>query len=300
MSVTPEDDGFCHPATEDDLIDLVRHAYDQHLKLRVRGSAHSVGRAIYTDPLDGIANTVNQQSPPDGPNINVMLDRYTGWRVTCTELKLVEADAGIHLGADPENPTGPVPCKDSLLSQLWDIGWTLSDLGGITHQTVSGFTATGSAGGSLRYSANKNVQAVRLIDGTGQIYEVSADDDTDVFHAMVPSLGLLGVVSAIVFRCVDRFNICGTVATTSRDGCEIDLFGGGTPAKKSLERFLSNTDYARVEWWPQRTQSASWPGRPARSPTTRIQSKPLRGVRKRQRDSVPDRRFHPLHDSRQP
>jgi hypothetical protein len=247
-------DGFFHPASEDELIALVTTAYREGRELRVRGAAHSVSYAIYTDPLDGMPNHVEQQSPPAGDNVNVMLDRYRGWRVKDEDRKLVEADAGIHLGADPSDPTGGATLESSLLYQLWkESGWTISDTGGITHQTVSGFTATGSSGGSLQLSVNDNLWGFRVIDGTGEVYEVSRDDeDQDLFYSMSPNLGLLGVVSKITFQCVDTFNISGQEAVTTVADCAVDLFGDGTPDRPSLESFLRDAEYARLEWWPQR------------------------------------------------
>jgi D-arabinono-1,4-lactone oxidase len=69
---------------------------------------------------------------------------------------------------------------------------------------------------------------------------------------MSPNMGLLGVVSTITFKCEDTFNICGQEAVTSVEGCAIDLFGPGDETRPSLEQFLRDAEYARVEWWPQR------------------------------------------------
>ena len=252
MSV--EADGFHHPATEDELVDVVKLAYQEGRSLRVRGAAHSISHAIYADPLTGLSNRVSVQSPPAGDNVNVMLDRYRGWRVKDEARKLVEADAGIHLGADPSDPTGTATLEASLLAQLASQkGWTLFDTGGITHQTVSGFTATGSSGGSLRFTSDENLHGFRVIDGTGAIHELSRDDaDPDAFHAMSPNLGLLGVVSAISFECTEVFAIDGQEATTTTAATPVDLFGDGSDDRPALARFLHDTDFARLEWWPQR------------------------------------------------
>src|SRR4051812_21622646 len=244
-------DGFHHPADERELVALVTAAYREGRQLRVRGAAHSVAHATYTDPLDALPNRVEQQSPPAGDNVNVMLDRYAGWRVADEERKLVEADAGIHLGADPSDPTGAATLEASLLYGLWkERGWALSDTGGITHQTVSGFTATGSSGGSLQFTVNNDVWAVRVIDGTGAVHDIGRDDPQ--FGAMWPSLGLLGVVSKITFRCEETFNISGQEAVTTAEDCAIDLFGAGDEQRPSLEAFLRDAEYTRLEWWPQR------------------------------------------------
>ncbi|HEY5286429.1 MAG TPA: hypothetical protein VIJ50_04925 [Solirubrobacteraceae bacterium] len=251
---TPAGDGFHHPASEQELAALVAYAYNEGLQLRVRGATHSVSHAIYTDPLEDLPNRVSQEAPPSGPNLNVMLDRYRGWRVREEERKLVEAQAGIHLGGDPNDPAGTATVQSSLLWQLWkQKGWMLSDTGGIAHQTVSGFTATGSSGGSLQYSANRNLWGFRYIDGRGEVHEVTREDaDSDLFEAMCPNLGLLGVISTITFECVETFDIEGQEATTTIEDCAVDVFGPGAPGRPSLEQFLRDTPFARLEWWPQR------------------------------------------------
>jgi len=247
-------DGFRHPSSEAELIALVKAAARDGRQLRVRGSAHSPSHAIYTDPVGDEANQVEQQAPPPGPNYNVMLDRYRGWEVRDEARKLVEAQAGIHLGADPSDPTGTATLETSLLYRLFkDMGWTLSSLGGISHQTVSGFTATGSAGGSVIHSVNDNLWGFRIIDAAGEVHEFTRDDaEPDLFGAMAPNMGLLGVVSTITVECVDTFNIVGQEAVTTTDGCAVDLFGPGSAERPSLEQFMRDTEYCRVEWWPQR------------------------------------------------
>lgn len=250
----PAADGFHHPASEQDLVDLVKAANREGRQLRVRGAAHSVSHAIYTDPAGSLPERVSVQTPPPGPNLNLMLDRYRGWRVRDEARKLVEAEAGIHLGADPSDPTGTATLETGLLWQLaTEKGWALEDTGGISHQTVSGFTATGSSGGSLTYSANRNLWGFRIVDGRGEVHEVTrGDEDPGLFYAMCPNLGLLGVVSTIVFECVEAFDIVGREATTTVETCQVDIFGGGAPPRPSLETFLREADFARLEWWPQR------------------------------------------------
>jgi hypothetical protein len=268
---SPAADGFHHPASEQELVELVKIAHREGRQLRVRGAAHSPCDAIYTDPAGTRPNRVDEQAPPPGPNLNLMLDRYRGWRVRDEGRRLVEADAGIHLGADPSDPTGTATLETSLLWQLvTEKGWTLQDTGGITHQTVSGFTATGSSGGSLQFSANRNLWGFRIVDGRGEVHEVTRDDaDPDLFYAMCPNLGLLGVVSTITLECVDTFNIRGEEATTTVETCPVDLFGEGGPGRPSLEQFLHDADFSRLEWWPQRgaDRVLTWQAR-------RIEAKP--------------------------
>ena len=246
--------GFYHPASEAELVELIKQANREGKLLRVRGAVHSVACAIYTDPCTENDNYVEKQTPPPGENINVMLNKYRGFRVVDKERMLVEAEAGLNLGIDPSDPTHTSTLENSLLYQLWkDYGWTLSDLGGITHQTVSGFIATGSSGGSLTYSIYDNLHAFRMIDGEGNIYEVSRDDtDPDEFRAVALSMGLLGVISTITFKCIPTFNISGQEAITTYQEALVDLFGGGDERRPSFETFLKDVEYTRLVWWPQR------------------------------------------------
>ena len=81
--------------------------------------------------------------------------------------------------------------------------------------------------------------AVRRAASTlSDVHEVTREDpDPDEFFASVPNLGLLGVVSKIVFECVDSFDIAGQEATTSVEECSVDLFGegGGGPGRDGEE-----------------------------------------------------------------
>jgi hypothetical protein len=265
----PAADGFYHPASEQDLVALVQLANREGRQLRVRGAAHSVSRAVYTDPPRPYPDRVTVQKPQPGPNLNAMLDRYRGWRVRDEARRLVEADAGIHLGPDPGDPTGESGLKESLLWQLaTEKGWTLEETGGITHQTVSGFTATGSAGGSLQYAATANLWGFRFVDGRGEVHEVTREDaDPDLFFAMCPNLGLLGVVSTVILQCTEAFNIEGQEAITTVETCPADLFGEGSPSRPSLEVLLRKTPYARLVWWPQRGADRVIAWRAKRIPT---------------------------------
>jgi hypothetical protein len=244
-------DGYEHPASEEELVALVKAAYRKGKRLRVRGAAHSVSHAIYTSAHG--RGRVSVQKPPPGDDINVMLDRYTGLRVKDESRRLVEVDAGIHLGADPSDPTKTAKLKTSLLYQLAQKGWSLSNTGGITHQTVTGFTSTGSSGGSLQHTSNTNLYGFRVIDGEGEVHELTREDaDPDFFYSTVPSAGLLGVISTVMVECDELFAIEGTERVTTIADCPADVFGPGSAAKPSLEQYLKDAPFTRLEWWPQR------------------------------------------------
>jgi D-arabinono-1,4-lactone oxidase len=244
-------DGYYHPANEDEVIALVKYAAQNKLQIRVRGASHSTAWSIFTDPVDGLpVNMTLASAPPAGPNINVAMDGMIGFKWIDEAAGTAEAEAGIHLGKDPYDPIGTSTLENGLLYQLFEKGWGLNDLGGITHQTISGFTATGSAGGSLKFDLN-NVAEIRIVDGTGTASWVTRDDP--IFDAVAVSMGLLGIVTKFRLRLNPSFRVVGTETTTppTLPDCPIDLFGDGKPGTPSLENFLKEQDYSRIMWWPQ-------------------------------------------------
>ncbi len=249
-------DGFYHPENEDQIIALVKYAYEEGIQIRVRGAAHSIAWAVYTDPGEGspnIPNTVSEQLPPKGPNINVMLDKFNQLHWLDEEKGIVEAEAGIHLGHDPLDPTGKSTLANSLLYQAHLKGWTLNDLGGITHQTVSGFLMTGSSGGTLMYSLDDNLLAFRIVDGTGKAEWIEKDKQPDLFNAVGLSLGLLGVITKVRLQLTKEFYIYGEeIIYDIGPKCPIDLFGEGDQKNPGLATFLKQTPYSRILWWPQK------------------------------------------------
>lgn len=254
--IPPGDDGFYRPGTEGEIIDLVKVAYNERLQIRCRGSAHSVAHAIYTDAGPSstpVPNRVSQQTPPLGRYLNLLLDNYDGLTWIDEAQGIVEVEAGIHLGADPNAPDHDESLHKSLLWQAFQKGWTLRDLGGITHQTVSGFLATGSSGGSLQFSVEENIVAFRVIDGRGDVQWFDRDQHEDMFDALGVSFGLLGIISKLRLRLTPMFSVYGQEVTTPTDlaDCPVDLFGPGRDGKPSLKRFLERTPYSRVLWWPQ-------------------------------------------------
>lgn len=235
---------FFSPASEAEIIELVKRAKSEGKKIRVRGSAHSVDKAIYTTKL--VPFNTNAKF------FNLYLDQLDAITNINYQKKQVEVQAGCHLGLDPFDPAQKSTWQNSLLCQLANLGWALPDLGGITHQTVGGFLMTGSSGGSVKYSVADAIVAFRFIDGNGIVHSADRRKNKDLFDALGVSMGLLGIVTSVTFQCVDNYNIMGQESCTTTGDCPIDLFGPGNAQKPSLAKFLKETEYTRIMWWPQK------------------------------------------------
>ena len=271
-----EADGFYHPASVDEIAALISIANQKGLQLRVRGSLHSVSQAIFTDGF-------SEKDP--GRNINVSLDRMTEVAFSA-DASRVAAQAGCHLYKDPLDETSTP--ENSLLYQLDQRGKALDDLGGTTHQTISGFLSTGSSGGSLQYSLEDNVRRIQMMDGSGKLHDLTPAQPE--FYAAGTSMGLLGVIMQVDFEPTERFCIDGQEAITTIEDCAIDLFGPGAGSRPSLEQFMRETPYSRLMWWPQKdvTKVAVWEARRMVDCPTEFQPYQEMGYGPIDWDSLPD------------
>jgi hypothetical protein len=208
--------------------------------------------------------------------VPIVLDRYTAISEPVPDpstpgSSLVTAQAGCHVGLSPKRAVqtrfDPEPAvsdvaqpspwhegswESSLTGTLDRHGLALPDLGGISHQTVSGFISTGSAGGTVKWSVHECITGLRVIDANGDAKDLTPDDDW--FRAAGVAMGLCGVISTVTMRVGPRFDLVGSETISNTDLCDrLDFYGSRPEAKlPSLEQFLVDTDYARLMWWPQK------------------------------------------------
>ncbi len=241
QTISQSSDGFFHPENEEQIAELIHYANQNGLKVRVRGAAHSVEKAIFTDNF--------RKSWRKSQDINIMLDKMR--QVKFHGDRLVTVQAGCNLGVDPSDPTKSSNLENSLFYQLDKYNLAFPSTGGIKHQTVGGFLSTGSSGGSMSHSVLDHMVSLRFIDGKGEIHEVSKTLDQEKFYAVGVSMGLLGVITSVTFELPDEYHVMGQERTTGLQDCAVDLFGNGTGERPGLEKFLRETEYARILWWPQ-------------------------------------------------
>lgn len=237
--ITPDANGLYHPRSEDDVIALIRHARANRLQVRVRGAAQSVPTGVFADEV------------PKGRNINIQLDKLRG--VTFDKERMrVTVQGGTNLHVDPRDPTSSE--RNGLYFQLNKRGWALPNVPAAAHQTVAGFLATGSAGGSTRHSFDECVVAITLIDGTGERRTFTrTTDKNDPFYAMGSAMGLMGVVTAVTLQCVPGFNVIGSQATLPIGSLPLNFLGKAGVKKPSVAKYFANKEYARMLWWPFRS-----------------------------------------------
>ncbi|WP_330460290.1 FAD-binding protein [Streptomyces sp. NBC_00820] len=156
------------PASVEELAAAVRRAAEDGLKVKAVGTGHS---------FTSIAAT-------DGVLIRPQL--LTGIRDIDRTAMTVTVEAG-------------TPLK-RLNAALAREGLSLTNMGDIMEQTVSGATSTGTHGtGRESGSISAQITALELVTADGSVLTCSAGKNPDVFAAARTGLGALGVVTAITF-----------------------------------------------------------------------------------------------------
>ena len=157
---------------EESVADAVRRAQQERTRLRAAGSGGS--KSDITSPRDRL---LHLDQPTD--SIEVQGDLVTA----------------------PANMT-----SGRLQSLLAPHRLALPTVGEWQNATLVGALSTGTHGGSARYGIMAtSVAEMRLVDGLGELVTLGAQHP-DFQHVGV-SLGLLGVITQVTFKCVERFSL---------------------------------------------------------------------------------------------
>ncbi|MFG2226404.1 D-arabinono-1,4-lactone oxidase [Streptomyces sp. NPDC048644] len=162
------------PSSTEELATAVRTAVDDGLTVKAVGTGHSFTSAAATDGL------------------LVRPDRLTGVRTIDRTAGTVTVAAGTPL----------VHLNRTLAAH----GLSLTNMGDIMEQTVSGATSTGTHGtGRDSASLAAQITALELVTADGSVLRCSAKENPDVFDAARLGLGALGVVSELTFAVEPEF-----------------------------------------------------------------------------------------------
>ncbi|MGW0534401.1 D-arabinono-1,4-lactone oxidase [Streptomyces sp. NPDC003032] len=156
------------PASVDELAEALREAKADGLKAKPVGTGHSFTAAAATDGL------------------LIRPGLLTGIRAVDRAAGTVTVEAG-------------TPLK-RLNTALAREGLSLTNMGDIMEQTVSGAVSTGTHGtGRDSASIAAQIKGLELVTADGTVLTCSADENPDVFAAARIGLGALGVITAITF-----------------------------------------------------------------------------------------------------
>ena len=165
------------PTTEAEIVDLVNDAR----RLRVFGAGHSFNAGVVSE------------------GALVSLDDYRG---------PVHRD---DLGEDRIAVKGGTRIRE-VVRLLSERGLAFEALPSHDAQSIAGILSTDVHGTARKHGfVSESVESLRLVDGKGEAYECRPPDD--LFKAAIGGVGAVGIITEVVVRGVERFNVEQRVRT---------------------------------------------------------------------------------------
>jgi FAD/FMN-containing dehydrogenase len=172
------------PASESELLDVLRAAAAEGTPVRAAGAGHSFSPIVETPGL------VIEQS----------------------------GLAGV-VGVDRERRTATVRAGTRICdlgAPLWEHGLALANQGDIDSQTIAGAVATATHGSGLRLgSISSTLVGARLATASGDVVEVAPG--SELLRALQVSIGTLGVLTELTLQAVDAYELDEQIEVLSVD-----------------------------------------------------------------------------------
>ena len=220
--------GAYYPDDINQVVDLVMQSRKEGKVARCRGAGHSVRASIY-EPKG-----IDMVLSGDLRAVSLVEELPHGKAV-------FKVGGGCYIGVNPMDPHSTR--ENSLSYQISQLGYAMSIVGGISHQSVAGFMLTGSSGGSVKFGFPETVREIQFINGKGEIKTVSPTVESDLFYAVGVSMGLFGIVISVTIEVVPYFNVEGE----ENNVMEQD----STLRPEVFPVTLKEEEYYHAQWLPQ-------------------------------------------------
>ena len=215
---------FAQPATEQELVELVRGART----VRLFGSGHSFNDGVVTD------------------DTLVSLDRYRGVLWKDLGRKQVAFRAGTRV-------------RDAVATLLRH-GLAFEALPSHDAQSLGGILSTDVHGtGGHRWGfVSQSVVGLTIVDGKGDVHRCGPSDD--LFKAAIGGVGAVGIISEVVVQAVDRFRVEQKVHAAGVAEVEEALDRLLEENDHFSLYFFPFTDRCQVNTWNRTTERKSFAG----------------------------------------
>ncbi|KAJ3059622.1 hypothetical protein HK102_009901, partial [Quaeritorhiza haematococci] len=196
-----------HPDTIERVQQIVRGARSQGKRVRAVAAMHSTNQILCTNGISIATDKLNKVLNVD------------------TKRKRVTVQGGILL--------------QDLTNELANYNLTIDSVMDFSGVSVAGTIGTAAHGSSLKQGAfiHDNVLAAKVVDGLGQIREVTSGDE---LLALRTHLGMLGIVVEVTLKVVDRFKVRAQ---------QIDITDKVPDLENQIIPLIQQHDYATVSWF---------------------------------------------------
>lgn len=199
-----------YPASEEEVVAIVRRAGASSQVVRVAGTGHSFTPLCASD------------------DILLSLDRLAGveWADTAKRCAAIHAGTKIHALGEP----------------LAAHGLALENQGDVDVQAIAGAVSTGTHGtGPTLGNISSQVVGLRFVTATGEVLDCSLDAEAEVFRAAQLSLGSLGVLTSVRLRLLPLYRLHEITRRESLEGC-LDSLEERSQSNRHFEFFWYPVD----------------------------------------------------------
>ncbi|XP_046559639.1 L-gulonolactone oxidase-like [Haliotis rubra] len=200
---------YFEPETTDEIRQILAFAQEKGKKVKVVGYGHS--------PSD-IACTTDYM---------ISLSRYN---------KVMKVDK------DSLQVTVQGGClvRDLNRNILPSHGMAFSVLGTVSELTVAGVISTGTHGTGAKFgTVSSFVVAMEIMTASGEILEISAEKNKELFPAATLSLGSFGIILTVTFQCEPAYNLHQKQYPAKLD-----------QVLENLNTYVTSSDHFRFFWFP--------------------------------------------------
>lgn len=174
--VVCEPSEILYPKSEEEVVAIVQRAAETKTIVRIAGKGHSFSHLVYSN------------------DIIVSLDKLSGLISVDKEKNEATVWAGTAI--------------KTLGELLFEKGLAQENLGDIDVQSIAGAISTGTHGTGMAFgNIATQVTAMTIVTGTGEILNLSATENPDLFRAAQVSLGVLGVITKLTIKCLRAYNL---------------------------------------------------------------------------------------------
>lgn len=179
---------FYKPKHLQELINLVKKCNVENKKIRVVGSGHSF------TPL--VATT----------EVLVSIENLSGIDRVHSENDIVSVWAGTDL--------------KKLGELLREHGYAMENLGDINAQSIAGAISTGTHGTGIEFgSLSTQVAGVTLLTASGELLEISKENNAELLDVVKVSLGMLGIIVKVDLKVVPTYQLTGRSYRSTLNEC---------------------------------------------------------------------------------
>lgn len=149
--------------------------------------------------------------------------------------------------------------------QLWEEGYCFGNLGSIARQSLGGAISTATHGSGINFQIlGSMVESFKLVKANGELREVNRNEDPQLYHLSLISLGSLGIITEMTINVVPKFQlheqsglmdfeeVCDNILDWVKEHDHIKMWWFAHTDKMMVYRYNRTTEPVNDTWFRQK------------------------------------------------